>query len=64
MTDKAQTAHLKETYCLHCHLSTRADSERCLHCRKPLNLKTSLQPRALRNGRESDGQTCPAADPA
>jgi hypothetical protein len=36
MQSNSQKARLKETYCLHCHLLTRADLKRCLQCGKPL----------------------------
>jgi len=30
------TVSLPQTYCRWCHLSTRSDTPRCLHCNKPL----------------------------
>jgi len=30
------TVMLPQTYCRSCHLSTRSDVSRCLHCNKPL----------------------------
>ena len=30
------TVSLPEIYCRSCHLSTRSDLTRCLHCNKPL----------------------------
>jgi hypothetical protein len=56
MTAKNQAVRLNETYCPYCHLSTRADYQQCLHCRKPL--KTSFESRVQRNRRESDGRSC------
>ena len=32
MTAKALNQPIREVYCPHCHLATRASSERCLHC--------------------------------
>ncbi|HUQ92114.1 MAG TPA: hypothetical protein VM120_10575 [Bryobacteraceae bacterium] len=37
---QTQTIHLAEIHCPHCYLSTRADYERCLHCRKALKKAT------------------------
>ncbi len=31
------TVSLPQTYCRSCHLSTRSDVVRCLHCNRPLN---------------------------
>jgi hypothetical protein len=31
------TVSLPQTYCRACHLSTRSDVMRCLHCNRPLN---------------------------
>jgi hypothetical protein len=31
------TVSLPQTYCRACHLSTRSDVQRCLHCNRPLN---------------------------
>jgi hypothetical protein len=31
------TVSLPQTYCRTCHLSTRSDLVRCLHCNRPLN---------------------------
>jgi hypothetical protein len=31
------TVSLPQTYCRACHLSTRSDVVRCLHCNRPLN---------------------------
>ena len=56
MAAKDQAVRLNKTYCPYCHLSTRADYQRCLHCGKPL--KTSFEPRVQPDRRESDGQSC------
>jgi hypothetical protein len=34
------TVSLPQTYCRACHLSTRSDVVRCLHCNRPLNAAT------------------------
>jgi len=36
MLHALQTVSLPQTYCRSCHLSTRSDIARCLHCNKPL----------------------------
>jgi hypothetical protein len=45
------TVSLPQTYCKACHLSTRADLVRCLHCNRPLNAVTSGAKRAVRKAR-------------
>ena len=42
-----QVTRLKEIYCPYCHLSTRTDHERCVHCRKPIRPRLET-PRAGR----------------
>jgi hypothetical protein len=61
MSVKPQTVRLAQTCCPHCHLLTRADFERCLHCRK--HLRESSQERLSPNGRHVDGQNSPAGPP-
>ena len=56
MAANDQAVRLNETYCPYCHLSTRADYQQCLHCRKPL--KTSCEVRVQQNRRKRDGQSC------
>lgn len=62
MAEKDQAAGLKETYCPYCHLSTRADCERCLHCRKPL--KTSSRPHACKTGERVMNRIASTREPA
>ena len=54
MAVKAQTVALKETYCAYCHLSTRADHGRCLHCGKPLGTSLPGQAGTGRAGPEGN----------
>ena len=32
MTPKTSSSAIETVYCAHCHLATRASSDRCLHC--------------------------------
>jgi hypothetical protein len=41
------TVSLPQTYCRSCHLATRSDISRCLHCNKPL-IEPASQKRTLR----------------
>jgi len=45
------TVSLPQTYCKSCHLSTRADAVRCLHCNRPLNPSPSTPKRTARPGK-------------
>jgi hypothetical protein len=49
----SQSVHLAEIACPHCHLFTRADYKRCLHCRKPLEVKEQR----LSTGNPADSRT-------
>jgi uncharacterized paraquat-inducible protein A len=60
MASKDQTIRLKEVYCPHCHLSTRADYPRCIHCRKPF--RSSPQERIAPVTGGTKRQNYPAAD--
>jgi len=42
------TVSLPQTYCRACHLSTRSDVLRCLHCNRPLNPPADASKRASR----------------
>ncbi len=42
------TVHLPQTYCRSCHLSTRSDVARCLHCNKPLQAPPVSPQRVVR----------------
>ena len=37
------TVRLAEVYCTECHLATRADQQRCLHCGKLLVIITKQE---------------------
>jgi hypothetical protein len=45
------TVSLPQTYCKACHLSTRADLVRCLHCNRLLNPVTPVAKRAARKAK-------------
>lgn len=45
------TVSLPQIYCKACHLSTRADLVRCLHCNRLLNPPATLAKRALRKAK-------------
>lgn len=51
----SENARLAQTACPHCHLLTRADYRKCLHCGKPLQSSTSRPP-VERDGGESSGR--------
>ena len=42
------TVHLPQTYCRWCHLSTRSDVTRCLHCNKVLQAAPVSRQRVVR----------------
>jgi len=42
------TVSLPQTYCRACHLSTRSDVVRCLHCNRPLNPPSATGKRSPR----------------
>jgi hypothetical protein len=42
------TVSLPQIYCRSCHLSTRADVVRCLHCNRPLQPPPAAPKRAVR----------------
>ncbi len=42
------TVSLPQTYCRSCHLSTRSDVARCLHCNKPLQAPPVMPRRSNR----------------
>jgi hypothetical protein len=42
------TVQLPQTYCRSCHLSTRSDMSRCLHCNKPLQAPPVTRARTAR----------------
>lgn len=42
------TVSLPQTYCRSCHLSTRSDVARCLHCNKPLQAPPVMPRRTSR----------------
>lgn len=57
MTAKALNQPIREVYCPHCHLATRASSERCLHCGQTVqqDYRTRLvSPKARVVGRSLD----------
>lgn len=45
------TVSLPQTYCKSCHLSTRSDMVRCLHCNRPLNPVSEAPKRAGRKSK-------------
>jgi hypothetical protein len=45
------TVSLPQIYCSCCHLSTRSDMARCLHCNKLLKTAPVVQSRAGRQGK-------------
>ncbi len=47
MLQMLTTVSLPQTYCRSCHLATRSDIARCLHCNKPL-IEPPAAKRALR----------------
>jgi len=48
LTSGLTTVSLPQTYCPSCHLSTRSDVTRCLHCNRPLHQPVSATKRAVR----------------
>jgi hypothetical protein len=46
------TVSLPQTYCRACHLSTRSDVMRCLHCNRPLNPEPAASKRATRKKKQ------------
>ena len=56
--NKSHTIRLAQTYCPSCHLSTRADIDRCLHCRRPIHdareLRHSEETRQWAAGRRAE----------
>ena len=55
MTYKPNTLFTKPIYCPSCHLSTRADFKRCLHCRKPLPVPRDLSSAEHESKRKAEG---------
>jgi len=51
MLQALTTVSLPQTYCRSCHLSTRSDMARCLHCNKPLQAPPALPKRAVRQAK-------------
>ncbi len=47
------TVSLPQIYCRACHLSTRSDIVRCLHCNRPLNQASPEPKRAIRKAKPS-----------
>jgi hypothetical protein len=45
------TVSLPQTYCRACHLSTRSDIVRCLHCNRPLNPAPAAPKRIVRKAK-------------
>ena len=45
------TVQLPQTYCRSCHLSTRSDVSRCLHCNKPLQAPPVTRARTSRSAK-------------
>ena len=45
MMPKSPNNPLRTVYCPHCHLATRANSVRCLHCGKPASRQDQTQRR-------------------
>jgi len=43
------TVSLPQIYCRSCHLSTRSDVVRCLHCNRPLETAPAAAKRTVRN---------------
>ncbi len=48
MLQALSTVSLPQIYCRSCHLSTRSDVPRCLHCNKPLMEATPVRKRVVR----------------
>jgi len=48
MLQANSTISLPQIYCGSCHLSTRSDVPRCLHCNKPLIEATPVRKRQVR----------------
>jgi ribosomal protein L34E len=49
------TVSLPQVYCGGCHLSTRSDVARCLHCNKPLQAAPVVRGRAMRREKPVQG---------
>ena len=45
------TVRLPQIYCQMCHLSTRSDLVRCLHCNRPLNPAPAATKRTVRKAK-------------
>jgi hypothetical protein len=48
MLQAHSTISLPQVYCWSCHLSTRSDVTRCLHCNKPLSEPQAARKRVTR----------------
>jgi len=51
MLQPLPTVSLPQIYCRLCHLSTRSDLPRCLHCHKPLTETTTVRKRLVRSSK-------------
>ena len=51
------TVQLPQTYCRSCHLSTRSDVSRCLHCNKPLQAPPVTRQRLVRRAKPAGIRT-------
>ena len=51
MLQPLPTVSLPQIYCRLCHLSTRSDLPRCLHCHKPLTETTPARKRLVRSSK-------------
>jgi hypothetical protein len=49
MLQPLPTVSLPQIYCRSCHLSTRSDLLRCLHCHKPLTETTPVRKRLVQS---------------
>ncbi len=47
------TVSLPQIYCRTCHLSTRSDVTRCLHCNRPLKAQPAAVPKRAGSVRKS-----------
>lgn len=51
------TVSLPQTYCRCCHLSTRSDRTRCLHCNQLLQAPAASPRRAARRVKRASGRS-------
>ena len=53
MLQALTTVSLPQTYCRWCHLSTRSDVTRCLHCNKLLAAPAIMPQRGIRRAKHA-----------